>query len=212
MKNNFQTVTDFHSLIQDWIKWPTATVVLAIFDKIYTHGKIHGNGKRIGVKVFQIEVCGYSWQCNSSQNYDEWQWFPTGNSNYSKESAISSSINCIWSTTSSLLGFIKFRRGPQIQNGHCRTGSLPDVVCDHLCGLCPFDRSVLSIYMVGDIHHWGGGLINITKVLSLVEAKVKICALKQHKSDKGSDSWPESQKSVLYQNHQVPLMVQYEHK
>jgi len=32
----------------------------AIFDKIYTHGIIHGNGNRIGVKGFQIEVCGYS--------------------------------------------------------------------------------------------------------------------------------------------------------
>jgi len=32
----------------------------AIFDKIYTHGIMHGKGNRIGVKVFHIEVCGYS--------------------------------------------------------------------------------------------------------------------------------------------------------
>jgi len=32
----------------------------AICDKICTHGIIYGDGNRIGVKAFQIEVCGYS--------------------------------------------------------------------------------------------------------------------------------------------------------
>jgi hypothetical protein len=32
----------------------------AIFDVIYIHGMIYGNGNRIGVEVFQIEICGYS--------------------------------------------------------------------------------------------------------------------------------------------------------
>lgn len=65
------------------------------------------------------------------------------------------------------------------------------MVRDHICGLWPLHRSVVSIYMAG-ISTTGVCVcvlfINITKGLSLVQEKVQICELKQHKSDKESNS------------------------
>ena len=144
--------------------------------------------------------------------YDEQQWFPASNRNYSQESVISSSINFNWSTTSSMLGFIILL--VEVQKGSSDSKWLDTIELE------AFPMWSVPIWQECTVHLGipttgrgeGGGIINITKVLSLVQEKVQICELKQHKSAKGSDSWPESQNSVLHQNHQVPLIVQYEHK